>query len=82
MIFDHLDQDMQETWAVQGVYPNMDWAPNSRDLYFWANGKIHKYDIAAGEVDHIEFRVRDKREVMRAPRPDVAVAPDSFKSIL
>jgi len=27
MIFDHLDQDMQETWAVQGVYPNMDWSP-------------------------------------------------------
>ncbi|HEY0114682.1 MAG TPA: amidohydrolase, partial [Allosphingosinicella sp.] len=26
-IYDSLDQDMQETWAVEGAYPNMDWTP-------------------------------------------------------
>jgi len=44
MIFDHLDQDMQETWGVQGMYPNMDWSPDSSTIYFWANGQIHSVD--------------------------------------
>src|SRR3546814_10059859 len=31
-IYDALDQDVQETWAVTGVYPNMSWTPDSRDI--------------------------------------------------
>ena len=76
MVFDHLDQDMQETWAVHGVYPNMDWSPDSQSLYFWANGQIHRLDIADGNIEHIDFRVRDRRTVMDAPRPSKAVSPD------
>ena len=37
-IYDALDQDMQETWAVTGVYPNMDWTADSREVVFWAGG--------------------------------------------
>src|SRR3546814_12211901 len=33
-IYDALDQDVQETWAVTGVYPNMSWTPDSRDIIF------------------------------------------------
>lgn len=80
MIFDHLDQDMQETWAVQGAYPNMDWSPDGKSIYFWANGKIHRYDVATDNIEHIEFRVKDTRQVQSVPRPDVDVAPDSFKA--
>jgi len=80
MIFDHLDQDMQETWAVYGVYPNMDWSPDSESLYFWASGQIHRVDIADGNVEHIDFKIRDTRTVMDAPRPQVAVSPDTFKT--
>ncbi len=78
MIFDHLDQDMQETWGVQGVYPNMDWSPDGKSIYFWAGGKIHRYDIAEDNIEHIEFRVKDTREIMSVPRPDVDVSTDSF----
>ena len=80
MVFDHLDQDMQETWAVHGVYPNMDWSPDSESLFFWASGQIHRLDIADGNVEHIDFRVKDTRTVMDAPRPKVDVAPDSFET--
>ena len=79
MIFDHLDQDMQETWAVQGVYPNMDWSPDSDTLYFWASGLIHSVDVANGNIEHIDFKVSDTRTVMDAPRPSVEVAPDEFE---
>ncbi len=81
-VFDHLDRDMQETWAVHGVYPNMDWSPDSKYLYFWAGGQIHKLDVATKDVDHIDFRVKDTREVRTAPRPMVKVAPDTFKTTM
>jgi len=78
MIFDHLDQDMQETWGVQGMYPNMDWSPDSKTIYFWAKGLIHSVDIADDNVAHIDFKVKDTRTVMKAPRPSVEVAPEEF----
>lgn len=77
-IFDHLDHDMQETWAVHGVYPNMDWSPDSQSLYFWTGGKIHKMNVASGDIETIEFRVKDTRDVRTAPRPKVEVSPDVF----
>ena len=80
MIFDHLDQDMQETWGVQGMYPNMDWSPDSDKLYFWARGFIHSIDIKSDDVKHIDFKVNDTRTVMDAPRPSVDVSPDEFRT--
>ena len=39
-VYADLDQDLQETWAVHGVYPNMAWTPDSQTIVFWAGGKI------------------------------------------
>jgi imidazolonepropionase-like amidohydrolase/Tol biopolymer transport system component len=78
MIFDHLDQDMQETWGVQGMYPNMDWSPDSSTIYFWANGQIHSVRLKDGAIEHIDFKVEDTRTVMTPPRPQVDVSPDEF----
>jgi len=80
MIFDDLDQDMQETWGVQGMYPNMDWSPDGESIYFWAKGKIHKLNIESGNFKAIPFEVNDTRTVMDAPRPSVDVAPDEFQT--
>jgi len=80
MIFDHLDQDMQETWGVQGMYPNMDWSPDSDTLYFWANGLIHSVDVADGNVEHIDFKVIDTRTTMGASCYSVEVSPEEFKT--
>jgi len=80
MIFDHLDQDMQETWGVQGMYPNMDWSPDSSTIYFWAKGQFHSIRIKDGDINHIDFEVNDTRTVMDAPRPSVEVSPEEFKT--
>ena len=80
MIFDQLDQDMQETWGVQGMYPNIDWSPDSKHIYFWAKGQIHSVSIKTGDVEQIDFKVKDTRTVMKAPRPSVEVSPDEFKT--
>lgn len=79
-LFDGLDQDVQETWAVTGVYPNMAWTPDSASLVFWAGGKINRIDLASGKASVIPFRVADSRGVIDSPRPPIAVAPDTFET--
>jgi len=79
-IYDHLDQDMQETWAVHGVYPNMDWTPDGKILVFWAGGKIRRHDIQSGDTTTIEFHVTDTREVIKPPRPHIEISPDMVEA--
>lgn len=79
-VFSGLDQDMQETWGVTGIYPNMDWTPNSESIIFWAKGGIHKLDVASGTATPIPFTIKDTRDVIDPPRPEVAVAPDKFET--
>jgi len=78
MVFDALDQDMQETWAVHGLYPNMDWGPKSENLYFWAGGHIKRLNMKSSKVSKVDFKINDTRTVMDAPRPSVEVAPEEF----
>ncbi len=56
-VYDALNKDQQEAWAIFGVYPNYDWMPNSEELVFWAGGKIYKIDIASKEIVNIPFEV-------------------------
>jgi imidazolonepropionase-like amidohydrolase/Tol biopolymer transport system component len=77
-IYDDLDQDLQEVWAVHGVYPNMDWTPDSQSIVFWAGGKIRRIDVGTREVTAIPFHVADTRTVYEVSRPQVEVAPAGF----
>ena len=79
-IYDALDQDLQEVWGVQGLYPNMDWTPDSRSIVFWAGGKIRRIDVETVAVAEIPFEVDDTRTVFDAPRPQVEVAPAAFET--
>ncbi len=75
-IYDDLDQDVQETWAVTGVYPNMDWTPDSRSIVFWAGGKIRKIDANNGAATDVPFTIDDTRGVADAPHPKIPVQVD------
>jgi imidazolonepropionase-like amidohydrolase/Tol biopolymer transport system component len=74
-IYDDMDLDLQETWAVHGVYPNMDWTPDSRSIVFWAGGRIRRINFDGSGLADIPFRVSDTRAVIDPPRPEVDVAP-------
>ncbi|HSR54417.1 MAG TPA: amidohydrolase family protein [Acidobacteriota bacterium] len=78
-IYDGLERDMQETWAVHGVYPSMAWTPDSRSIVFWARGKIHRVDAESKEVSNIPFTVKDSRKVLQALRFKNQVAPETFQ---
>jgi imidazolonepropionase-like amidohydrolase/Tol biopolymer transport system component len=77
-LFDGLDRDMQETWAIHGLYPNMAWTPDSKSLVFWAGGKIHRIDVASKQVANIPFHVTGTRKVQEAVRFPQPVAPEQF----
>lgn len=77
-VYDALDQDVQETWAVTGVYPNIDWTPDSRALVFWAGGKIRRVAADGSAAAIIPFQVSDSRGIADAPHPKIEVAPNSF----
>jgi len=73
-VYAELDQDLQETWAVHGVYPDMDWTPDSRTIVFWAGGKIRRVDRDGSGAAEIPFQVSDTRVVIDPPRPQVSAA--------
>ena len=74
-IYDALDQDVQETWAITGVYPNMAWTPDSASLVFWAGGKINRVGATGGAATDIPFKINDTRVVIDAVHPQIEVAP-------
>ena len=74
-VYADLDQDLQETWAVHGVYPNMDWTPDSNAIVFWAGGKLRRVNRDGGDAAEIPFQVSDTRVVIDPPRPQIEVAP-------
>ncbi len=82
MIYGDLDLDVQETWAVTGVYPNMDWTPDSRSIVFWAGGKIRRVNADGSGVSDIPFSVDDTRGIADAPHPVIPVSPDSFTTAI
>jgi imidazolonepropionase-like amidohydrolase/Tol biopolymer transport system component len=73
-----LDRDMQEIWAIHGVYPGMAWTPDSQALVFWSGGKIHHLEVATGSRREIPFEVETTRQVAEAVRFPVDVHPDTF----
>ncbi len=77
-IFDKLERDMQETWAIHGVYPTFAWTPDSESIVFWAGGKIQRIDIESREVTRIPFHVKQKHKMIEALRYPVEVAPETF----
>jgi len=79
-IYGPLDRDVQETWAVTGLYPNMGWTPDSRSIIFWAGGKIRRVGADGSGAAEIPFRVNDTRVVVNAVHPQVDVAPDHFQT--
>ena len=63
-VYADLDLDLQETWAVHGVYPDMDWTPDSNSIIFWAGGKIRRVNRDGTGAAEIPFRISDTRVVV------------------
>ncbi|MFQ5603460.1 MAG: amidohydrolase family protein [bacterium] len=78
-IYDELNKDQQETWAIFGLYPNYAWTPDSRHLIFWAKGRIWKIAIDNKQVTPIPFEAEVKQTVNEALRFAQEVSPPEFE---
>ncbi|KQU49616.1 amidohydrolase [Sphingomonas sp. Leaf339] len=78
VVYGPLDRDVQETWAVTGVYPDMAWTPGDGAIVFWAGGKLRRVAPDGSSAAIIPFRIDDTRVIVDAVHPQVAVAPDRF----
>ena len=45
-LWDGLDHDQQEAWAIFGTYPGYAWTPDGQRIVIWAQGKIWRVDVA------------------------------------
>jgi imidazolonepropionase-like amidohydrolase/Tol biopolymer transport system component len=77
-VWDKLERDMQEAWAVHGVYPAFSWTSDAKQIVVWAQGKIWRLDPFTKQANEIPFHIQDTREVKQALRFETAVAPDQF----
>ena len=77
-LYDGLERDMQETWAIHGVYPAMAWTPDNTSIVFWAGGKLQRIDVGTKQVTPIPFHVKGTRTLHEAVRFPQAVAPEQF----
>jgi imidazolonepropionase-like amidohydrolase/Tol biopolymer transport system component len=78
-VWDGLERDLQEAWAIQGVYPAFDWTPDGRELVVWAQGKIWRVAVANGQAQEVPFHVTHTREVRKPIRHETLVAPESIE---
>ncbi|WP_417935742.1 amidohydrolase family protein [Flagellimonas allohymeniacidonis] len=77
-IFDGLNKDQQEAWAIFGIYPNFSWMPDNQSLVFWNKGKIYRIDVNSLQVTPIPFSVNANIKIAETLKVDSPVAPDQF----
>ncbi|WP_145415955.1 amidohydrolase family protein [Planctomycetes bacterium K23_9] len=78
LVYDDLERDMQEAWAIHGVYSGFDWMPDGKSIVIWAKGKIRRIDVESGDSAVVPFRIRDERQIRKAVRHVVRVGQDNF----
>ncbi len=77
-VFDGLDKDLQEAWAVHGVYAQYAWMPDGTGLVIWGKGGLWRVDVAARTGTRIPFRAKVEQTVNESLRFSREVAPERF----
>lgn len=77
-LWDGLERDMQETWAIHGVYTQYDWLSDGSALVVWAQGKLWRVDAQSGAARQIPFQAQVDQVVHDAVRFRQEVAPARF----
>lgn len=77
-IYDNLNRDAQETWAVFGVHPGFSWTPDGKHIIISAKGKLWNIDVKTRQAAPIPFSVHVKQTITDAVRFPIEVAPDKF----
>jgi imidazolonepropionase-like amidohydrolase/Tol biopolymer transport system component len=77
-LFPNVDKDLQEAWAIHGLYPQFAWLPDGKGIVIWGEGKIWKVDAESGKGQQIPFTARVEQSIQEAVRFKQNVHPDRF----
>jgi imidazolonepropionase-like amidohydrolase/Tol biopolymer transport system component len=77
-VWDGLERDMQEAWAIHGVYTQYAWLPDGSGIAIWAQGKLWQVNVATGDAEIIPFSAQVDQRVHAAARFPQEVAPRRF----
>ncbi|MBI5214722.1 MAG: PD40 domain-containing protein [Ignavibacteriae bacterium] len=77
-IYDNLNRDAQETWAVFGVHPGFAWMPDGKNILISAKGHIWNINIKNKDATQIPFNVHVKQTITNAVRFPQEVSPEKF----
>jgi Tol biopolymer transport system component len=77
-LFGRVDKDLQEAWAIHGLYPQYAWTPDGRSIVIWGEGRIWRVDAATGAAAEVPFTVRVEQTVAEPLRVTQRVHPEEF----
>ena len=77
-LWDGLDHDQQEVWAIFGTYPGYAWTPDGDAIVIWAQGGLWRVDAETGAPTRIPFTAWVRQTLVDAVRFPQEVAPDEF----
>jgi imidazolonepropionase-like amidohydrolase/Tol biopolymer transport system component len=77
-VYDNLNRDAQETWAVFGVHPGFSWMPDGKNIIISAKGKIWNINTKNKDATQIPFSVHVKQSITKAVRFPQEVSPEKF----
>jgi Tol biopolymer transport system component/imidazolonepropionase-like amidohydrolase len=79
-LYDGLNRDQQEAWAIFGVYPRLAWTPDSESVLFWADGQIKRVNIEQREVSSIAFEAEVEKPIAESIQFQRRVADGTFRA--
>lgn len=79
-VYDDLNKDQQEAWAIFGVYTGYSWTPDSKEIVIWSKGKINRIDLVNGTAKEIPFKAVVNQKIRKTVRFKQNVAPDEFEA--
>jgi len=78
-IFDRLDKDLQEAWAIHGLYPQYAWMPDGKSILIWGEGRIWRVDVATATGALVPFTAPVEQTVNEAVRFEQKVHTKDFQ---
>jgi imidazolonepropionase-like amidohydrolase/Tol biopolymer transport system component len=80
-LFGPVERDLQETWAIHGVYPRMAFTRDDQWLVFWAQGKIKRFHLGSKKIEEVPFSIKDQRELTKSLKFKVNLNQTEVKQI-
>jgi Tol biopolymer transport system component len=77
-IYDALNKDQQEAWAIFGVYPNFDWLPTNKELIVWSGGTFQKIHTETLTVTNIPFEATVSIDLAQTVKTNTSIERETF----